>query len=36
VLDMRKLSAIWVPKCLNVDQKCDCVVATQEIFVYFR
>jgi hypothetical protein len=22
-LDMRKLSAKWVPKCLNADQKCD-------------
>jgi len=21
-LDMRKLSAKWVPKCLNADQKC--------------
>jgi hypothetical protein len=36
VLDMRKISAKWVPKCLNVDQKCDYVVASQEILVYFR
>jgi hypothetical protein len=36
VLDMRKLSATWVPKCLNVGQKRDYVVVSQEIFVYFR
>jgi hypothetical protein len=32
VLDMRKLSAKRVPKCLNVDQKRDHVVASQAIF----
>jgi len=36
VTDVCKLSATWVPKCLNVDQKHDYVVASQEIFVYFR
>ena len=36
VSDVWKLSATWVPKCLNVDQKHDYVVASQEIFVYFR
>jgi hypothetical protein len=28
ILDMRKLSAKWVPRCLNVDQKRDQVFAT--------
>jgi hypothetical protein len=33
---MRKLSAKWVPKCLNADQKCDRVVASQAILDRFR
>jgi histone-lysine N-methyltransferase SETMAR len=31
ILDMRKLSAKWVPKCLNADQKCDRMLASQAI-----
>jgi hypothetical protein len=31
ILDMRNLSAEWVPKCLNADQKCDRVLASQAI-----
>jgi hypothetical protein len=31
MLDMRNVSAKWVPKYLNADQKCDCLVATQAI-----
>jgi hypothetical protein len=29
ILDMRKLSAKWVPKCLNADHKRDRVLASQ-------
>jgi hypothetical protein len=36
VLDMRKLSAKWMPKCLNADQKCDHAVATKAILEHFR
>jgi hypothetical protein len=36
VLDMRKLSTKWMPKCLNADQKHDHVVATKAILVHFR
>ncbi|GFG32240.1 hypothetical protein Cfor_01290, partial [Coptotermes formosanus] len=36
VLDMRKLSAKWVPKCLNADQKHDGVVASRAIPEHFR
>jgi hypothetical protein len=32
---MRKLSAKWVPKCLNADQKCDGVHASQAILDRF-
>jgi hypothetical protein len=28
IVDMRKLSAKWVPKCLNADQKRDRVLAS--------
>jgi hypothetical protein len=35
VLDMRKLSAKWVPKCLTVDQKRDWVLASQVILDQF-
>jgi predicted regulator of amino acid metabolism with ACT domain len=31
ILDTRKLSAKWVPKCLNADQKCDRVLASEAI-----
>jgi histone-lysine N-methyltransferase SETMAR len=36
VLDMRKLCAKWVPKCLNANQKRDRVVASQAILEHFR
>jgi hypothetical protein len=36
ILDMRKLSAKWVPKCLNADHKCDRPLASQVIFDRFR
>jgi len=35
-LDMRKLAVKWVPKCLNVNQKCDHVLASQAILEHFR
>jgi hypothetical protein len=35
IVDMRKLSAKWVPKCLNADQKCDQVLASQAILDLF-
>ena len=31
VSDMRNVFAKWVPKCLNVNQKCDCLVASEAI-----
>jgi histone-lysine N-methyltransferase SETMAR len=31
ILDMRKLSAGWVPKCINADHKRDQVLASQAI-----
>ena len=33
---MRKLSAKWVPKCLNVDQKCQLCQSSQQILEFFR
>jgi transposase len=36
ILDLRLLSAKWVPKCLNADQKRDRVLASQDIFDRFR
>jgi hypothetical protein len=36
ILDMRKRSAKWVLKCLNADQKCDHVLASQAILDRFR
>jgi histone-lysine N-methyltransferase SETMAR len=36
VLDMRKLSAEWVPKCFNANQKRDRVVASRTILEQFR
>lgn len=35
VLDKKKLSAKWVPKCLNADQKCG-VVAPKAILEHSR
>ena len=36
VLDMRKLSAKWVPKCLNADQKRERVTASKAILDQFK
>jgi hypothetical protein len=36
ILDMRKLSAKLVPKCLNAVQKSDRVLASQAILGRFR
>jgi hypothetical protein len=36
IFDMRKLSATWVPKCLNADQKRDKVLFSQAILNRFR
>ena len=36
VLDKRKLSSKWVPKCLSADQKRGCVVAPKAILEHFR
>jgi transposase len=36
ILDMRKFSAKWVPRCLNADQKCDRVLVSQDILDRFR
>jgi len=36
VLDMRNVTAKWVPKCLNVDQKCDRLVASEAILGHCR
>jgi hypothetical protein len=35
ILDMRKLSAKWVPKCLNAVQKRNRVLASQAILDQF-
>ena len=35
-LDMWKLSAKWVPKCLNVDQKCQRCQSSEQILEFFR
>jgi len=35
-LNMRKLSAKWVPKCLNVDQKRQRCQSSEQILVFFR
>jgi len=34
-LDMRKLSAKWVPKCLNVDQKCQWCQSSEQLLEFF-
>jgi len=35
-LDMRKLSAKWVPKCLNVDQKRQRCQSSEQLLEFFR
>ena len=35
-LDMRKLSAKWVPKCLNSDQKRQWCQSSEQIWNFFR
>ena len=35
-LDMRKLSAKWVPKCLNADQKRQRCQSSGQILEFFR
>jgi len=35
-LDMRKLSAKWVPKCLNADQKRQRCQSSEQILELFR
>ena len=35
-LDMRKLSAKWVPKCLNADQKRQRCQSSEQIWNFFR
>jgi len=34
-LDMRKLSAKWVPKCLNADQKCRRSHSSEKLLEFF-
>jgi hypothetical protein len=36
ILYMRKLSAKWVPECLNADEKRDRVLVSQAILDQFR
>jgi len=36
VLDMRKLSAKWVPKCRNADQKRQRCQSSEQILEFFR
>jgi len=35
-LDMRKLSAKWVPKCLNADKKCHRCQSSEQVLEFFR
>jgi len=35
-MDMRKLSAKWVPKCLNVDQKLQRCQSSEQVLEFFR
>ena len=35
-LDMRKLSAKWVPKCLNTDQKRQRCQSSEQLLEFFR
>jgi len=34
-LDMRKLSAKWVPKCLNADQKNQGCQSSEQFWIFF-
>jgi len=34
-LDMRKLSAKWIPKCLNADRKCQCCQSSEQLLKFF-
>jgi len=34
-LDMRKLSVKWVPKCLNVEQKCQWCQSCEQLLDFF-
>jgi len=34
-LDMQKLSAKWVPKCLNTDKKCQWCQSSEQILEFF-
>ena len=35
-LDMKKLSAKWVPQCLNADQKCQRCQSSEQLLEFFR
>jgi len=35
-MDMRKLSAKWVPKCLNADQKCQRCQSSEQLLEFFQ
>jgi len=35
-LDTRKLSAMWVPKCLNADQKPERCQTSEQLLEFFR
>jgi len=35
-LDMRKLSAMWVPKCLNANQKCQRCQSSEQLLDFYR
>jgi histone-lysine N-methyltransferase SETMAR len=35
-MDMRKLSAKWVPKCLKADQKCQRCQSSEQHLEFFR
>ena len=34
-LDMGKLSAMWVPKCPNADQKCQWCLSLEQLYIFF-
>jgi len=34
-MDMRKLSAKWVPKCLNANKKCQRCQSSEQILEFF-
>jgi hypothetical protein len=35
-MDVRTLSAKWVPKCLNADQKCQPCQSPEQLLEFFR